>query len=106
VSRAWARGSTTAWRTLRAAVLARDHYRCRAHREGWCARSGAGPHTCQGSAPLSGGPGVAGHAHHTHGRDVTGDDMAYIVAACATCNLAIGDPQSAPDPPAVPITRW
>jgi hypothetical protein len=94
----WAKGSTRAWRTLRAAVLARDHGRCRAHLEGWCARAArTTQHTCIGTAT---------HAHHTRGRSITGDDPAHIVAACAPCNLYIGDPSSTADPPAVPITQW
>src|SRR5689334_16955710 len=104
MSNAWARGSTKRWRVIRAMVLARDGYRCRAHADGWCARAQARDHVCAGRAPLRGRH--AGHAHHTMSRSVTGDDPAYIVAACAPCNLAIGDPLRVPDPPVNPITRW
>lgn len=98
MSESWAKGSTRAWRALRAAVLARDNGRCRAHPEGWCARSGRpGTHTCTGTAT---------HAHHTRGRRITGDDPRYIIAACAPCNLFIGDPATTADPPCVPITQW
>lgn len=94
----WEQGSTRAWRALRAAVLARDQNRCRAHHDGWCARAGrTTTHACIGTAT---------HAHHTRGRAVTGDDPRFIVAACAPCNLYIGDPSSTADPPAVPVTHW
>lgn len=47
------------------------------------------------------------HAHHTLGRARTGDDPRYIVGACETCNLWIGDPGAVVgDPPTVPVTRW
>lgn len=98
MSESWAKGSTRAWRALRAAVLARDNRRCRAHLEGWCARSGRpGRHTCTGQAT---------HAHHTRGRRITGDDPRYIIAACKACNLYIGDPSTAADPPCTPVTQW
>lgn len=93
----WAGGSTRAWRKLRAAVLARDGYRCRAHDEGWCARAGRrGPHTCTV---------LATHVHHTRGKRM-GDHPAYLVAACEPCNLYIGKPVEVADPPAAPITQW
>lgn len=93
----WAAGSTRTWRRVRAAVLARDG-RCRAHADGWCARAGrTGVHTCTGRAE---------HAHHVLGRGRTGDDPAYLVAACAACNLFIGDPTAHQDPPLTTITRW
>jgi hypothetical protein len=108
MSGAWSGGSTRAWRRVRASVLARDraqinpatgeHWRCRAHDEGWCARSGVGPHACEG---------IMVHAHHTLGRLVTGDDPRHIVGACEVCNLKIGEPRVGPiDPPAAPVTAW
>lgn len=100
MSRSWANGSTTAWRRTRAAVLTRDAalgYGCRAHEDHWCERAHARTHTCTHRAT---------HAHHTRGRQTTGDDPAHIVAACRPCNLAIGDPTKAPDPPPKPRTRW
>ncbi len=100
---AWQAGSTREWRGIRADVLARDGYRCRAHADGWCDRV-PGVHRCTGHAPLHGG-----HAHHTLGRSVTGDDPRHIVAACGPCNLHIGDPtQRAPvaDPQPQPRTNW
>lgn len=103
MSEAWAKGSTREWRRTRAYVLARDLYRCRAHTDGWCDHV-PGQHHCTGLAPLTGPE--AGHAHHTLGRAVTGDDPDHIVAACAPCNLHIGDPTKAPDPPGRSVTRW
>lgn len=95
----WDGGSTRSWRVVRAAVLRRDGYRCRAHSEGWCARAGVrGGHRCTE---------LATHAHHTRGRAVTGDDPRFIVAACAPCNLFIGEPTNVrKDPPCSPITQW
>ncbi|HMG43948.1 MAG TPA: HNH endonuclease signature motif containing protein [Acidimicrobiales bacterium] len=82
----WAKGSTRRWRRTRAQVLARDGYRCRIQ--------------------LDGCTGVATHVHHVHGRAVTGDDPAHLVAACEWCNLSTGDPTKAPDPQPKPRTRW
>jgi 5-methylcytosine-specific restriction endonuclease McrA len=81
-------GSTRAWRTLRAAVLARDGHTCQIKVDGVCVGR---------SDPM--------HVHHTRGK-THGDDPAYLVAACAPCNLHVGDPMRAPDPPAAPITKW
>jgi 5-methylcytosine-specific restriction endonuclease McrA len=103
MSRAWAGGSTRQWRRTRAAVLARDGYQCRAHQDGWCARA-PGQHTCTEIAALRGPD--AGHVHHTHGRNVTGDDPRYLVAACANCNRHIGDPTQHEDPPNKAVTKW
>lgn len=36
----------------------------------------------------------------------TGDDPTYLVAACAPCNLAIGDPTQQPDPQPRRMTQW
>lgn len=49
---------------------------------------------------------MAGHAHHTRGKAVTGDDPRYIVAACPACNLAIGSPTETIDPPNRAVTKW
>ena len=101
MSTAWGSGSTRAWRLVRAYVLARDSYQCRAHADGWCAKANRSTeHTCTGRADQTGG-----HAHHVYGKRF-GDDPAYIVAACKACNLHIGDPDRQPDPQPEPRTRW
>jgi hypothetical protein len=100
VSRTWDEGSTRAWRRIREYVILRDRGVCRAHVDGWCSRR-RGTHVCEGRALLAGG-----HAHHTLGRAVTGDDPEHIVAACATCNLHIGDPTELQDPKNKAVTRW
>jgi hypothetical protein len=42
--------------------------------------------------------GQATCAHHVLGRAVTGDDPSYLVAACAACNLHVGEPKTSPAP--------
>lgn len=96
MSKAWAKGSTRAWRRIRAYVLARDGHHCRAHRDGWCTRV-PGTHQCDERAT---------QVHHTHGRATTGDDPRYLVAACKPCNLHIGDPTQHTDPPNKAVTQW
>ena len=81
----WDRGSTRAWRKVRAHVLDRDGHQCQLRLDG-----------CTGRAT---------HAHHTHGRRVTGDDPAHLVAACEHCNLKLGD-VTATDPRPVSATSW
>ncbi len=49
--------------------------------------------------------GEATQVHHVLGRAVTGDDPRYLVAACAECNVHVGDP-AAVSPPHRPVTRW
>lgn len=83
MSKAWAKGSTWAWRRIRAQVLARDGHRCQLQLPG-CATT-------------------ATHVHHTIGKE-HGDDTAHLLAACAHCNLATGKPDG--DPAPRPRTRW
>lgn len=81
MSKAWSKGSTRQWRAVRAMVLETNRVqnggRCRARVVGVCSR-------------------YASHAHHTLGRNITGDDPRYIVAVCGPCNQHIGDPQTHP----------
>lgn len=86
MSRTWETGSSRAWRTIRAWVLSRDRNTCRLQ--------------------LDGCTGIATHVHHTRGRAATGDDHRFLVAACASCNLKIGDPARHADPPNEGVTRW
>lgn len=96
VSRAWAKGSTTAWRRLRAQVLQRDEYQCQLRLD-----------ECVGLERWSlTGKGQA-HAHHIKGRAITGDDPRWIVCACGPCNLAVGDPKAQRhDPAPTPHSSW
>lgn len=86
----WTGGSTRRWRRIRAHVLAENERthggRCRVQI----------PEVCTGMAEV---------VHHTKGRRVTGDDLRFLVASCAACNLHIGDP-AAHDPEPEPRTRW
>ena len=48
---------------------------------------------------------LATTAHHVRGKEATGDDPAHMIAACAPCNLRVGDPtRYDPDPRSV--TQW
>ena len=87
MSKAWQGGSTRRWRTVRADVLQRDGWRCQLRLAKVC----TGTATC---------------VHHTRGKARTGDDPAYLVAACKPCNLAVGDPTRQADPPSRPVTAW
>lgn len=95
MSKGWSRGSTRAWREVRARVLARDGYLCQLRIEG----------VCTVSAPLAGG-----HAHHVHGKTsgcagCAADLPSHIVAACGPCNLRVGEPAPG-DPPNQGVTQW
>jgi hypothetical protein len=74
-------------------VLQRDGHACQLKIEGTCVGQ---------SDPM--------HVHHMHGK--TGchgcktDQPDHLQAACAPCNLHLGDPSGTADPPAVPVTRW
>lgn len=86
MSQSWAKGSTRAWRKVRARVLARDNYECKLNLDG-CTL-------------------IATEAHHTMGRRITGDDSVFIVGSCKNCNLKVGDPTRHPDPQPVQRTLW
>lgn len=94
MSGAWSKGSTRAWRTLRRAILARDGWTCQLAVRGVCVHR---------STPM--------HVHHKHGKD-SGcrgceiDAPDHLQAACAPCNLHVGDPSKAADPPNEAVTKW
>lgn len=81
MSKAWAGGSTRAWRTVRAYVLANN----KATNGGRCRL--ALPGLCEGQAD---------QVHHTEGKRA-GDNPRQLVAACGPCNKHVGDP-TAHDP--------
>lgn len=88
MSRSWSGGSTSAWRRVRRQVLIRDRNRCQIQLSNVCTTA-------------------AEHVHHVLGRGLTGDDPQWLVAACAACNLAVGDPTDRPtDPPPRRMTKW
>lgn len=95
MSKAWAGGSTRAWRAVRARVLLRDGYLCQLKVDG----------VCTVDAPMRGG-----HVHHLHGKDACwgcrSDRSDHLVAACAECNLHVGDPSTDTDPPNRGVTAW
>lgn len=90
MSKAWAKGSTSRWRRIRAAVLAANQAdaggKCQAAVQGVCT-------------------GQADTVHHTLGRAITGDDPRYLQAVCRACNLHIGEPGRQSPQPKV-ITKW
>jgi hypothetical protein len=95
----WRGGSTRAHRTAREYVLRRDGFRCRLAYPGtWVVRGGA-VRSCLGEA---------NEAHHTRGKQITGDDPRFMIAACQPCNLRAGDPTrvTTPDPPGRSATQW
>lgn len=93
----WARGSTRDWRErVRPAVFARDEGRCKLAFEGeWTTRDGV-TRRCLGRAT---------EVHHTQAREVVGDDIEFLVAACRPCNRKAGDPTSG-DPTHRTMTAW
>ena len=90
MSKVWEKGSSGRWRYIRAWVLDKN----RRENQGKCVL--AVPKVCTGKA---------NSVHHTLGRDVTGDDPAYLVACCMKCNLHVGQPKRiSPEPKRV--TKW
>jgi 5-methylcytosine-specific restriction endonuclease McrA len=89
MSRSWPNGSTRAWRRIRQYVLDRDGHTCQLRLTDRCT-------------------GVATQAHHTLGRQATGDDPAFIVGSCASCNATARDcPElGVTDPEPRPVTKW
>jgi len=90
MSKAWARGSTRAWRKLRAQILAHNLV----NNGGKCKANIAGTCTTQ-----------ATQVHHVLGK-AAGDDPRYLQAVCAECNKAIGDPNAGRQPAPRIIDAW
>ena len=84
-SRRWAGGSTRKWRETRAYVLERDQGRCQLRLDGCTTLA-----TC---------------AHHTRPRELVGDNPAYVVGSCESCNNRVADPAAA-DPQPRPAKWW
>lgn len=91
MSKAWASGSTRAWRQLRERVLIQNQIsnqgKCRLAIDDVCT-------------------GRANTVHHTLGRAVTGDDPRYLMAVCKACNLHVGEPAKHKQPPSVIQGHW
>jgi hypothetical protein len=101
MSRSWQGGSTRAWRTLRAAVLLRDGGLCQIRTPGtWIVKRTGKQARCLVRASV---------VHHVLGKARTGDDMRYLQAACAPCNLHVGEPLRAGakrNPRPRVVTQW
>jgi hypothetical protein len=91
MSKAWAAGSTTAWRKTRAEVLKNNLI----NNQGRCRL--LLPEVCTGRAT---------QVHHTLGRAVTGDDPRYLMAVCAQCNVKVGNPATHKDTPSTVQSHW
>lgn len=89
MSKAWAKGSTRAWRAIRSTVLGVNLL----ENGGRC------------TLRLQGCTGRATQAHHTRDRALVGDDPRYLVATCASCNRKAGRPE-ATSPKPKRVSRW
>jgi hypothetical protein len=97
MSQAYRKGYTRYSAQVARAVQERDGHRCMLALPGeWTTRTGQ-VRRCLGRSDC---------AHHTRGRQVTGDDPLYMVAACTPCNLRVGQPSTLPDPAPMPRTQW
>lgn len=90
MSRSWEGGSTTAWRQIRAVVLARDRHLCRIGTPGVCTERA----TCVDHIVLKELGG--------------GDEETNLRAACEPCNLHRNRERSRPahEPAPRRISRW
>lgn len=86
MSKRWEAGSSKAWRRLRSRVLLRDRGLCQLRLDGCLIYATQVHHT----QPWTGRP------------EQTPIDQ--LVAACAPCNRAAGEPTADPKP--TPRTRW
>lgn len=88
MSKSWSGGSTTRWRTFRAAILQRDHHLC--------------------TLKL---PGCTTHAEHVHhiqplAKGGAKYDPLNVTSACAHCNLKLGDRSPVPQPEPRSVSSW
>lgn len=92
MSNAWSGGSSTRWRTFRAAILQRDQYLCQIRAEG-----------CTVDAPL-----VGGHVDHIVQLDHGGQkyDPANCRASCRNCNLRRKKTKLTEEPPPRKVSSW
>jgi 5-methylcytosine-specific restriction protein A len=88
MSKAWAAGSDTRWRTFRLTILERDRGVCTLREQG-----------CTGTAT---------QVHHIVplARGGAKYDPGNCTASCKTCNLALGDTPPAPQPAPRPTSTW
>lgn len=93
MSKAWAKGSTRAWRRLRARILTNNLLPPPRGNSGLCTLQV--PDVCTGQAT---------QVHHELGK-ANGDDERYLKPVCKACNLHIGDPTRYNPQPRV-MTRW
>jgi 5-methylcytosine-specific restriction endonuclease McrA len=84
MSTRWQGGSDRAWRRRRAEIILRDGGLCQ--------------------LKLDGCEVYATQVHHVRGRGIS-EEPADLVAACAPCNRAVGDPTRT-DPEPEPRTQW
>lgn len=88
MSKAWAKGSDTRWRTFRAAILERDRWLC--------------------TLRLSCCTTVATQVHHIHPLSRGGSkyDPSNVTASCRACNLQQGDRAIIKQPEPRPSSNW
>jgi 5-methylcytosine-specific restriction endonuclease McrA len=87
MSRSWQGGSTTRWRTLRAAILQRDHHRCTINAPGCTIVATCVDHIVQ----------------REHGG---GDEPSNLRAACMPCNLGRKRTPPTEEPPPKKVSSW
>lgn len=88
MSKAWSGGSDSRWRAFRLTILERDRWTCTLREAG-----------CTGRAQ---------HVHHLIplARGGAKYDPHNCAAACAACNMALGDTPPAPQPEPRPSSAW
>lgn len=108
----WPNGGTRGHRAARAQVLREDGWLCRMRefRDGEYIHPRMDP-AARLRATVVVSPNCTGdavsqlQAHHLLGRRVTGDDPAWMLTACKSCNQATGDPTDGEPEPTV-VRAW